>query len=1106
MFKSSVSEGQVRRARLARRIRLAAAAVTVMLIIYGGSILNGVRLLEAEWQSTSQSSHVYDEILFRLQGAFGYGGFNYHFTNYVRTGAADELAAAQSDLRAAGEQLSALMESGLDRDFSAELRAISALLETYSKQLDLVSAAWDSGQPPLRDDPMVALDEMTGVLAINRISQAVHEQMMVTQHQVHERLHRILTIGTLGLLILPLIGLVTWLMLRFLREHTDANQREKDATAQISTIIDTNPEAMILINPAGYIVRVNAAARRLLMFANRDIVGMPVKDLAPEGGMGVWIEKVMELFSQHGDFRVWRGLELWAVTGEGTRIPIGVSAGVSGEGENARVTMLLSDEAPRRKYEVGLIEAREAAERASRAKSDFLANISHEVRTPINAIIGLSGLAQKTGLNQQQRDYIDKVHHASRRLLDLVNDMLDFARIDAGQMLLNEKPFDMLELLEQISTIAGISAEDKGLELSFRVDKSLPSQLVGDENRFAQAMSALISNAIKFTEKGRVSIEVSASPLGEPYTGTHMCIDTAVTDTGVGIAESEIDNLFVAFQQRDTSSSRRHGGAGLGLAICRSLVEAMGGTVSVESTPGEGSTFRFSVRMAVADALSIRSAVKSNATNPAFCPLMLIDDKIDERETLSAALEAEGYPLVVYGDAEQATAALVARQAGRDRVVAMLIDGQMRGTDCVTVLQRLAATVARAERPLIFVMAPPSSVDVVEEQMQDVPVSGFLEKPIDVDALRTVIVESLTRPVPSDAEEFPRQETGGTPENATLLEEEIERDALELSKSIQFPAPVDAAIADEDARAAGFSSINEEALLDHAQGARVLVVDDNAINRQVARETLAFIGAEVEDVEGGQEALELLSHNAPDYFDLVLMDIQMPGMDGLETTRAIRADGRYNVLPIVALTAHTLGEDRDRCFKAGMNGHLTKPAGAQQMVATLNTWVGAMRASNGQATPALELVEMEASPDAGDLDVTGIDADTPDELDDPALQPVFDAGRLDSLRELSDGFMEQMLSDFRDRYHGASKQMNELISRNEIEDARVLAHTIKGTSGSLGAQRLFVSARALDMAIRRQANEREIAVLLRQFDEALMLTCQSIEDEYLKDDVPVASE
>jgi len=1089
MSQPKMSEGQARRSRHARSILIGAAVIALALLSYGGALLNGVRALEAQWQTASQSSHVRDEILFELQDALGFGGFIHHFKNYILRGDDSLLTNARADLERARQGLDALEKIGVRKEFTPQCEALRKLVDTYAERLDEAAAAWAEGRRPPEIDQRVRVGEQEGLHALDEISSALHAEMLETQQEVNKRLGGIIRIGTLGLLILPLIALVTALLLRFLRDQIAANQREKDVTAQIATIIDTNPEAMMLIDRQGRVVRANEAAGSLLGYPVSDLLTMMIHQFAPLGGMGVWCDSIMQLFDSEARDRTWRGLELWAVNSDGARIPISISAGVSGDGDGAQATVLMSDEAPRRKYEIGLIEAREAAERASRAKSDFLANISHEVRTPINAIIGLSGLVQKTKLDEQQRDYIEKVHNSSRRLLDLVNDMLDFARIDAGQMLLSEKPFDILELLEQISTIAGISAEDKNLELVFRVDRSLPQRLVGDENRFAQVLSALISNAIKFTDEGAVTVYVEAEVPGNDAMGSPIVVNVEVTDTGVGISDDEVDNLFEAFHQRDSSTTRRHGGAGLGLAICRSLVEAMGGAVSVESKPGEGSTFRFSVRMGLADA-AVRTPLSEIAgVNAERFPIMIVDDSKIVLDTLAEELRACGFPVETYADGETALKVLVTRQAGANKIGMLLIDWRMPNMDGVATIARLCDTVAAGELPLIFLMTAFDS-DEVGDLITGLPVARLLDKPINTSVLIDDLADALVNV------DSVRRRTTAWPSHAVRkepldLEGEIERDAVDLPTMDNMPEAIEPEAAAKPVELSPFVASDEETLLDHAKGARVLIVDDNAINRQVAAEILSFIGVEAEGADSGKQALQMLNDNPPDYFDIVMMDVQMPVMDGVETTKLIRTNDRYDNLPIVALTAHALGEDRDRCFSAGMNGHLTKPAGMKQFVSTLNKWVGAM--SDGAPLP---VADDEAEAVGLGIAASDVSGQIEDELDDPSLQPVFDDARLDSLRELSDGFMEQMLGDFHSRYVDAGQRMREMLDRQALEEARTLAHTIKGTSGSLGAQRLFVSARALDMALRRQAPSREIDSLAGQFQDALDVTCRTITRDF----------
>lgn len=1085
-LKPRMTEGQKRRRRAAVVIVSCALLVSAALVTYGAVVIQKVRAIEREWRSIVEVSYIQDETLFRLQGALGYGGFIHEFKNFILRGDIEALENAGRALDRAHVTLKELEKLGIDKDYPTDFAIIRELVDAYEIRLIIADDAFSEGYTSNQIDSLVRVDDDRALMALASISDKIHENLLAAQDSAREKLAAATRWALLGLLVIPLIAGVTWLLLRFLREQIAANHREKSATAQLETIIDTNPEAMLLIERDGTVIRSNEAAMALLGHDRESLTGMHISSLAPSGSLGDWHRDVMALLDDTSERKVWRGLELWALTSAGNRVPVAVSAGVSGEDDDARITMLLSDETPRRKYEVGLIEAREAAERASRAKSDFLANISHEVRTPINAVIGLSGLALKTHLNSQQTDYVNKIYNAGRRLLDVVNDMLDFARIDAGQMQINKKPFDLTELLEQISTVAAISAEERNIELVFRIDRSLPSRLIGDENRIAQVLSGLISNAIKFTPEGAVTVDIDCDRKDGDTGSDLVRLNVSVSDTGVGIPPGEIDLLFEAFSQRDTSTTRRHGGAGLGLAICKNLVEAMGGKIYVDSTVGKGSTFRFAIELGIVEGAEGRPVLKVAGVDPAEFHVVVVDDSGPVRDIVSEELSALGFPVKTFASGPECIEDVVLRTGTDAAVSMMLIDWRMPGMDGITVINRLSDMVSEERLPLLFLMTAFDNEEA-KTLTAGMPVAGYLEKPVNTSVLIDALMNAL---VDRDGEMRARRErqTAASAQMQPELLSQLKSEAESASETEPLPVAPGIEVRSPFAAVGG---TDDEELMSHAVGSRVLVVEDNAINQQVAAEMLTHLGIVADVADNGQAALDILRANPPTHYDLILMDIQMPVMDGFTASRAIRADPELASLPIVALTAHALGEDRDRCFEAGMDGHLTKPAGNRQLIATLNTWVGAT--SNRTAAPAAAGSEGAVALDADDSIVAAF-APAPDELDDPSLQPVFDEQRIGSLSELSDGFLEEMLSDFLRRYAGVSDDLREMLGEEELEQARGLVHTIKGTSGSLGAQRLYTSARLLDLALRRQDSRREIERLTDQFDEALSATAAEIGD------------
>jgi two-component system sensor histidine kinase/response regulator len=806
------------------------------------------------------------------------------------------------------------------------------------------------------------------------------------------------TLPFLGVIILVFILTVAHNR-RLQREIQERKRAELESLAseqKIKAMSQAMNDALVMVDSRGKTLFWNQAAENLFGYAAVEAVGRDFHDMVAPPWLREQFQAGIIQFAETGEGPLLGTTkETIAINREGRTFPVDISLSrLHIDGKWCAVGTV-RDITERKAAEEAIRRAKEMAEEAAQAKADFLANMSHEIRTPMNAVIGFSRLALKTDMDSRQRGYVEKIQQSGQHLLGIINDILDFSKIEAGKLTVEHMDFDLERVMENVSNLISEKVAAKGLELVFNIEKGTPDYLVGDPLRLGQILVNYANNAVKFTGHGEIVISVSVIE----ETDHDILMRFSVSDTGIGLTAEQTGKLFQSFQQADTSTSRKFGGTGLGLAISKRLANLMGGDVGVESEYGKGSTFWFTARFG-------KGVVNANRYLPEpdlrGRRILVVDDNEISRNVLSDMLKGMTFAVKDVASGKAALEEIsFAAEEGRP-YDAVLLDFRMpvmNGIDTAKAIRNLSTG------------CPPHLVMVTaygrEEVMKEAVMAGIedvLIKPVSPSTMFDTLIHVF----------------GG-------------RYCHEKSDGAKPSAPL---------------MINLEAI----RSSSILLVEDNEFNQQIAVELLTDAGFRVEVAENGRESIEMLDKNA---YDIVLMDMQMPVMDGTTATSEIRKDERFKDLPILAMTANVMAGDIEKCYSAGMNDHISKPIDPDELFGKLLKWMKSpktvrAREPAGMAAEDKEHEEIKTSGQEGLPDIRGIDT-------------VLGLKRFMGKKK----FYLDMLRQFAEKQPDVPVQIRKSLDAGDRGTAERLAHSMKSVSGNIGATGLQNIAAELERSIKQ---------------------------------------
>ena len=783
-------------------------------------------------------------------------------------------------------------------------------------------------------------------------------------------------------LTIGLTGLSLWLGRRtqtvLMKSNEELEQSVRERTLSLTSIIETAIDGIIVLDENGDIVEFSPAAERIFGYQKLEVLHANINMLMKP------IDTAEDTVIEPS---VCKELEYLAKCKDGSVVAIEISSAKAIIGEQFFYTCIVRDITQRKATQDALEQAKNTAEDATKSKSDFLANMSHEIRTPMNAIIGMSYLALQTELTRKQGDYLNKILNASNSLLGVINDILDFSKIEAGKLDLEVIPFSVDGVMDNISNIVTVKSREKNLEFLIAIDPDVPPVLLGDPLRIGQVLLNLANNAVKFTKEGEVVVKVELVA----RQGNTVQLRFTVQDSGIGMTDEQMQRLFTAFSQADSSVTRQYGGTGLGLTISKNLVELMDGEIGCESTEGVGSTFFFTVDLPV----DVNAYAKLPRLSNDYQGLktLIVDDSEESRDILISMTQSMGLRAEAVSSGMLSLVELTEADGNGQPYDLVIMDYKMphmSGIDTIESLRKLKLSLS----PKV-IMVTAYAEDEVREQAQKLHLDGFLAKPVSSSSLFDTI---------SDA-----------------FDDRATNNPIAINQT----------------------NLMDVDITEGVRGADILLVEDNEVNQQVATELLELAQFNVTIANNGLEAVEAVQNGT---FDMVLMDIQMPVMDGYLATDKIRNELKMVDLPIIAMTANAMASDKEKCLNAGMNDHVAKPIDPNVLFRVLNQWI---TPKDRDLPELIGMEESELSETEAELPILeGFDVES-------AVARM--GGRLKSYNKALSMVSETLLNSV--------EEIKQALESDDITQAVLVTHTLKGVSGNISCTDLFEATEALELAL-----------------------------------------